>query len=75
MQRRQALPQAPVPHRLQIQLPKIEIKNNSPQAGVLAKSGVLMKQDLYLQKEKMLKIYMHIMTHCALIHLIVIARS
>ena len=33
-----------------------------------------MKQDLYLQKEKMLKIYMHIMTHHALIHLIIIDR-
>ena len=51
------------------------LKRNSPPAGVLDKSGVLMKQDLYLQKEKMLKIYMHLMTHSALILLIVIDRS
>ena len=48
---------------------------NYPQEGVLAKSGVLGKQDLYLQKEKMLKIYMHIMTHRTLIRHIVIDRS
>ena len=40
--------------------PKIKKRPNSPQAGVLAKSWVLIKQDLNLQKEKMQKICMHI---------------
>ena len=42
-------------------------------AGVLAKSGVLMKKDLHLQKEKMLRIYIEqLMTHRVLIRLIII---
>ena len=48
---------------------KLKIKKqNSLQAGVL------MKQVLYLQKEKMLKIYMHINDR-TLIHPMVIDRS
>ena len=50
-------------------------KKNFRHAGVLAKSGVLMKKDLHLQKEKMLRIYIHIeqlMTHRVLIRLIII---
>ena len=56
-------------------MPIFEITKNFRHAGVLAKSGVLMKKDLHLQKEKMLRIYIHIeqlMTHRVLIRLIII---
>ena len=44
-------------------------KKNFRHAGVLAKSGVLMKKDLHLQKREILRIYMHkqLVTHRVLI--------